>query len=454
MILFKLIVVNLVICGLSTAVFAGEYEFKGKSFKLLKFENLPPKAIEKDLSIFSGTYPSELSLQEFQSPVKNQSERGACAYFTTTALAESLIKKKTGKVINISEEYLIYYGKAVRGDFDYTDGSQAYLNLQALGEGGFFLEKDMPYGPSWFAKGLPCENYKDEADDTPTMCYAHVGPGDEIKDRVIKFDNLIVSNMAASSATIIKTMNQTMSAIIIGLPLHPEGWNGETGECDYNEEYRRRCKEDPQAQCGGHSILLTGYNLKERKFYFKNSWGYDWGKDGYGSLSFDYVDKYNTTGTVTADYAGDVVIPANHDQIAAPTSEEVRVVIDQSSDIKVTMTGVFKNLLNKVLYTSTFIAFKKDQLLPIDDANADIMPVPENLKPEYGSYVRGADYILKNGVDTILVDNNDPAVMDIPSVVINKDPNISEYFLRVSAYIHDDIEGWNQVYRVYTPIGL
>ena len=454
MILFKLIVVNLVICGLSTAVFAGEYEFKGKSFKLLKFENLPPKAIEKDLSIFSGTYPSELSLQEFQSPVKNQSERGACAYFTTTALAESLIKKKTGKVVNISEEYLIYYGKAVRGDFDYTDGSQAYLNLQALGEGGFFLEKDMPYGPSWFAKGLPCENYKDEADDTPTMCYAHVGPGDEIKDRVIKFDNLIVSNMAASSATIIKTMNQTMSAIIIGLPLHPEGWNGETGECDYNEEYRRRCKEDPQAQCGGHSILLTGYNLKERKFYFKNSWGYDWGKKGYGSLSFDYVDKYNSTGTVTADYSGDVVIPANHDQIAAPTSEEVRVVIDQSSDIKVTMTGVFKNLLNKVLYTSTFIAFKKDQLLPIDDANADIMPVPENLKPEYGSYVRGADYILKNGVDTILVDNSDPAVMDIPSVVINKDPNIAEYFLRVSAYIHDDIEGWNQVYRVYTPIGL
>ena len=454
MILFKLIVVNLIICSISTVVLAGEYEFKGQTFKLLKFENLPPKLIEKDQSIFSGTYPAELSLQEFQSPVKNQSERGACAYFSTTALAESLIKKKTGKVVNISEEYLIYYGKAVRGEFNYTDGSQAYLNLQALSDGGFFLEKDMPYGPSWFAKGLPCEKYKDDANDTPTMCYAHVGPGDEIKDRVIKFDTLTVNNIAASSATIIKTMNKTMNAIIIGLPLHPEGWNGETGECDYNEEYRRRCKEEPEAQCGVHSILLTWYNLKERKFYFKNSWGYDWGKDGYGSLSFDYVDKYNTTGTVTADYSGDVVIPQDFDQMDIPVSENVNFVVDSSSDIKVTMTGTFKNLLNRVLYTSTFIAFKKDPLLPIDDANSEVMSVPENLRSEYGWYVKGADYVLKNNVNTIVVDDSDPMVMDIPSVVINKNPVVVEYFLRISAYIHDDIEGWNKVYRILKPIDL
>ncbi|OFZ25681.1 MAG: hypothetical protein A2381_09230 [Bdellovibrionales bacterium RIFOXYB1_FULL_37_110] len=453
MLFFRLTIVSLLVGFISTLVLAGEYEFEGKKFKLQKFENLPPKAVNKNLSLFLVNYPSELSLQEFQSPVKSQSERGACAYFSSIALAESLVKKKTGKVINMSEEYLIYYGKAVLGEFSNGDGSRASLNLKALSK-GFFLEKDMPYGPSWFAKGLPCENYKDEQEGTPVMCYAHVGPGDEIKDRLIEFTDFTVEIVPADSASIINKMNEKKNAVVIGLPLHPEGWNGETGECDFNEEYRKRCEVEPDAQCGGHSILLTGYNMKERKFYFKNSWGTSWGKLGYGSLSFDYVDKYSSTGTVTADYSGPVVIPPDHDQIATPASEAVSVVIDQSSDIKVKMTGVFKNLLNRVLYTSTFIAFKKDQQLPIDDANADIMSVPENLKPEYGSYVRGADYILKNGVDTIVVDDSEPAVMDIPSLIINKDPSVSEYFLRISAYIHDDIEGWNPVYRIYSPIEL
>ena len=453
MIFFKLSIVSLVIGCLSAVVVAGEYEFQGQKFKLQKFENVPPKAINKNLSLFSGNYLSELDLLEFQSPVKNQSERGSCAYFSSIALAESLVKKKTGKVVNMSEEYLIYYGKAVLGNFSNTDASNAYFNFKGLKD-GFFLEKDMPYGPSWFAKGLPCENYKDEADGTPVMCYAHAGPGDEIKDRLIEFENFTSEIVAANSASIIQKMNETMNAVVIGVPLHPEGWNGETGECEYNEEYRRRCEEEPEASCGGHSILLTGYSMKDRKFYFKNSWGYDWGKDGYGTMSFDYVDKYSSSGSVTADYTGALVIPQDHDQVASPASENVSLVVDDAADINVKLTGVFKNLLNKVLYTSTFIAFKKDPQLPIDDTNSDVLMVPENLRSEYGYYVRGADYILKNGVDTIVVDDVDPATMHIPSLIINKDPNVSEYFLRISAYIHDDIEGWNPVYRIYKPIDL
>jgi hypothetical protein len=42
---------------------------------------------------------------------------------------------------------------------------------------------------------------------------------------------------------------------------------------------------------GGHAILVTGFNQNERLIEFKNSWGKDWGDNGYGYLPFDYT-KY------------------------------------------------------------------------------------------------------------------------------------------------------------------
>lgn len=47
---------------------------------------------------------------------------------------------------------------------------------------------------------------------------------------------------------------------------------------------------DPQsAEHGLHAMLLVGYNDRQRVFIVRNSWGKDWGVDGYCFLSYDYV---------------------------------------------------------------------------------------------------------------------------------------------------------------------
>ena len=56
---------------------------------------------------------------------------------------------------------------------------------------------------------------------------------------------------------------------------------------------------DPQsAEHGLHAMLIVGYNDRQRIFIVRNSWGKDWGVDGYCYLSYDYVanEEFNFVG--------------------------------------------------------------------------------------------------------------------------------------------------------------
>ena len=44
------------------------------------------------------------------------------------------------------------------------------------------------------------------------------------------------------------------------------------------------CGNEP---CGGHAVTLTGYDDRERRFKFVNSWGTRWGDSGFGWMSYD-----------------------------------------------------------------------------------------------------------------------------------------------------------------------
>ena len=47
---------------------------------------------------------------------------------------------------------------------------------------------------------------------------------------------------------------------------------------------------------GGHAVLAVGYNLKEKRFLVRNSWGKQWGKEGYFTMPFEYLE------TLAADF--------------------------------------------------------------------------------------------------------------------------------------------------------
>lgn len=43
---------------------------------------------------------------------------------------------------------------------------------------------------------------------------------------------------------------------------------------------------------GGHSVTIVGYNNRQKLLEFANSWGKEWGNEGFGYLPYKYVDKF------------------------------------------------------------------------------------------------------------------------------------------------------------------
>ena len=45
-----------------------------------------------------------------------------------------------------------------------------------------------------------------------------------------------------------------------------------------------------EEQIGGHAVMASGYNQKERRFLVRNSWGKKWGLNGYFTIPFEYLE--------------------------------------------------------------------------------------------------------------------------------------------------------------------
>ncbi|MCK5074353.1 MAG: C1 family peptidase [Bacteriovoracaceae bacterium] len=447
-IILKSLVIGLVF---SFSIFAhadetgGNYYFKGRIYKLSPFVDAPPKSVSKNNTL--SDYELKMSLQLNQTPVKNQGNRGSCAYFSATALVESLIKKKVQEDVNISEEYLIYHGKAVHGYYSGGDGSSAYENLRTMRD-GFLLERDAPYQPSWFAKGLPCENYKSGSSGVPVYCYAHRKPAPQTMARKISIGNIKRISVSSFSSEFISAMNKYKTAILVGLPVNHKGWDGETGYVHYNEEMRRECQQSPSS-CGGHSVLVTGYDIKKEIFYFKNSWGNDWGKSGYGTMPFSYVDKYSSGNSVTAALYGDVNLPSDHDVFPTPKITGVKINVYYGEKLGISLQASVSGIPNMAFYTSTFMAYRIRENEAISDRNSVMLKTPEN------SYVIGKFFKIAKDNGYLNLTTSNPAMMDIPfSDIDTSQANGGDIFLRVSAYVFDDINGWKKLWRVFDPVDL
>ncbi|MBC7427979.1 MAG: C1 family peptidase [Bacteriovorax sp.] len=437
-------------CGQHKAVDSGKYQ---TSVKLGKFsDNVTSSTFAEDQL---KDLPRAVDLKDDMSPVKNQSDRGSCTFFSTAAMLEATIKKDMEIAVNLSEEFLNYSAKS-NGYFPTDEGSTVLNNIYAVRASGIMLERDSAFQPTWFSKGLPCEKYKVTDVSAPVVCFSHNAPDASSLKKVIKADNFEFAGIEKNTNDIIRYLAEEKRPVTVAIVVNFNGWP-QTGDTFYNEDLRKECLADPD-KCGGHSVLLTGYDLDKGVFFFKNSWGADWGQAGYGTMTIESLDRYAESDFYSAKLKANLDIPADHkvDSVALKNFS-FKTVKDKNNKLSVNLAAEVSGAKGHLIYISTFLAKKNDGVTEAPgDANTHLIQLTAAEAEATGeNAVRAFKYVTAPADNLAWTSTSPLALNFLPGVDTTFKTAMDtteETLLRTTIYVHTDDSTFKVLERIYSPI--
>lgn len=223
--------------------------------------------------------PTNADFRDWCSPIENQGDIGSCTANAAVGLVEYFERRSFGKYVDASRLFLY---KVTRTLIGFKGDSGAYLRstIGALTIFGLVPEKYWPYNVNNFdtEPSAFCYSF---ADNYKTVQYYRLDPPNTttkvLLDRIKSF---IASGIPSIFGfTVYDSIEQATSDGKIPFPSN-------------NEKI-----------LGGHAVMAVGYddNLVIENNYSKNktvgailirnSWGEDWGENGYGWLPYEYISK-------------------------------------------------------------------------------------------------------------------------------------------------------------------
>jgi len=202
-----------------------------------------------------GDVPDSIDWREkgYVTAVKDQGHCGSCWAFSAVATMEGAWFKKMGNLVSLSEEQLLDCDKEYRGC---TGGEMSQGIEYVIRTGYIDTEESYPY------KGV----------NSNFTCK----PGEGVKGA---FFQRVVRVPASEEA--LKIAVATQGPISVGI--HATDSFQDFGFRFHNSSvyYGTDCKSDFKS--GNHGVAVVGYGTEDGKDYWlvKNSWGSDWGEEGY-----------------------------------------------------------------------------------------------------------------------------------------------------------------------------
>jgi len=217
--------------------------------------------------------PPSMDLRPQMSPVFDQGQIGSC---TSQALAGALeflelrdLQNKVAsaeiiesqKFDNFSRLFIYYNERLIEGDVDQDGGAQIRDGIKSLAQYGDCPETSWGYGENLLFQ-KPTEQSYMEALAHRITSYSRLDNTNiyELKHALasglpIVFGFTVYSGFESPTVA---------STGILNLPTPQEGVEG------------------------GHAVLMVGYNDAEQMFLVRNSWGSNWGLQGYFKMPYLY----------------------------------------------------------------------------------------------------------------------------------------------------------------------
>jgi len=218
-----------------------------------------------------------VSLKEYFSPVEDQKNLGSCTANAAAGVVEYFENRAFGKYTNASRLFIY---KTTRNLMNETGDTGAFLRstMGALAIFGVIPEEYYPYNVDNF-DSEPSSFHYAYAQNFQSISYYRLDP-------IGTSSNELLNNIKVHVSKGIPSM--------FGFTVYESyvdaGKNGKIPYPSKNEKI-----------VGGHAIVVAGYDdnitiinkrgKKETKgaLLIRNSWGDQWGLDGYGWLPYDYV---------------------------------------------------------------------------------------------------------------------------------------------------------------------
>lgn len=237
------------------------YKFGGTTYKVnLNIDNKPLELTYEahDVNVENVDLSSQFA------PIRNQGKQGSCASFAVSSVIEVLRKDKN----RYSPAFLYWSAREETASTNTDSGASLYDVIKGATKKGICLEDSMPYSSEIFTLA-PTEAATKEALDCLIIEAKTVNPKlRDIKSALSDGYPVIVA------AKIFDSFSDTRS----GFVRHPSSKELATGT-----------RTDGH---GNHAMVVCGFSDKERVLIVRNSWGKDFGVNGYCYIPYSYAQQY------------------------------------------------------------------------------------------------------------------------------------------------------------------
>lgn len=205
--------------------------------------------------------PEKVDLRPEMPPVYNQGQLGSCTANAGGA-AFAYMHKKNEKELFMPSRLFIYYNTRKRdGTIKYDAGSTIRSTIKAMVKYGAALEELWPYDIEKFAAKPLSRVYKNGK------------------------TNMVVSYLKVpQNETALKTSLAQGFPIVFGFSVYDSFESVTVANTGIVE-----MPLDDESLVGGHAVVLVGYDDTQNMFIVRNSWGEEWGDQGYCYMPYEYI---------------------------------------------------------------------------------------------------------------------------------------------------------------------
>jgi len=215
---------------------------------------------------FTETATDDVDLRDKCPDIYDQGKLGSCtANALSFAYEFDQMKQKEKEHFTPSRLFIYYNERKAQDAIDTDGGGQIRDGIKSINVDGICKESDWPYIITQFSVKPPAVLYE-EAKNHRGIKYK------KIEQRISQIKMALKSGYPIVFGISIYESFETLDVYNTGVVPMP----------NLSEK-----------MLGGHAITLVGFNDKKCQFIFRNSWGKQWGDQGYGYIPYNYVSDPN-----------------------------------------------------------------------------------------------------------------------------------------------------------------